>query len=350
METVEIKHFTVTDVRNWLEHNQAPDGLTNEVIRPAFAWALVHHPHVKDEDPILSVIYEVGVLAASTCAYPEILEKPNFADESGNQKRIWWFPMLWVKPEYRGKAYGLVAIGSLAEIYGEDCAWTAWAVPESIEIFEYLGCKTVYLPRYFFDSKQIRTGGLMGKLASWKQCLIKKLRSSSMPRMPHYDFALRYLNVVDDESYSFIRQHREKNFLQSSQEVLNWEMQYPWSVSMPLSERVSKDADYFADVMPLLQHSFVQVRINDKLVGVYRLRITQCGITCDNIFYDNQEADMVFASIVEHIQKLKVRHFDTEDPALAMFVRKYVYFPKYTEEQISLSIAPSIETPKQLLR
>ena len=350
MEDVEIKHYTVTQVRNWREHNSKIEGLTNEVIRPAFAWAIVHHPDVLEEDPIVAAVYDHGHLAAATCAFPEVMVKPDYLDAQGKPKRVWWFPMLWVKPEYRGKGYGLVVIGSLAEVYGMDCAWTAWAVPESIEVFEFLGCATYYFPRYFMNDKHIRTTSIKGKLAYLKQECAKWWKSKLKPQLPYYEYTLRYLNNVDDVSYDFINKHNKDSFFHSSQQVLNWEIQYPWSVSSPLSERVPKDGDFFQDISPLIQYSFVQVWYIDKLIGVYRLRISKCELTCDYIYYAKESAEIVFASVVEHIQHVHAMHFDTEDGALAAFVQKYVYFPKCTTEQLSLSISPDIKIPETFVR
>ena len=350
MDTIEIKHYTVAELRSWLEHNVAPKGLTNEIIRPAFAWALIHHPDVLEDDPIVAALFDHGQLAASTCAYPEIMVKPSFLDEHGQPKRVWWFPMLWCKPMYRGKGYGLVVIGSLAEVYGTDCAWTAWAVQESIEIFEFLGCKTYYFPRYFMSEKRINTESFKGKLASMKQRCQKWWHRFNISTLPHYDYSLRYLTHVDDASYDFICHHSADGFFLSSQSVLNWLIQYPWYISSPLAKRVPKDGEYFAETTPMIQIFFVQVWSKDQLVGVYRLRRSEKGLTCDNIYYNNTSTELVFASVIEHIIHLKAIHFDTEDEKLAAFVCKYIYFPKCTTEQLSLSIAPSIPVPKHFVR
>ena len=350
MESVEVQHYTVAAIRNWLMHNIAPEGLTNEVIRPAFAWVLIHHPDVKDEDPIVAAIYDNGALAASTCAFPEIMEKPEFLDDKGNTKRVWWFPMLWVKPEYRGKGYGLVVIGSLAEVYGMDCAWTAWAVPEAIEVFEFLGCNTYYFPRYFMNDKNIHTNSLKGKLAYLKQESLKCWHNYQKPKLPHYEYTLRYLNNVDDFSYEFICRNSKDNFFHSSQEVLNWEIQFPWTISIPLTGRIPKDGEYFQDAPPMIQYSFVQIWVGKQLVGVYKLRRGEESLSCDFIYYENKYAETVFASIVEHIQYLHATHFETEDGELAKFVQKYLYFPKCTTEQLSLSISPKVSVPEHFVR
>ena len=347
---VETKLYTVAQVRDWLLHNHVAEGLTREVIRPAMAWSLIHHPDAQDDDPIIAAIFDNGILAASTCAFPEIMVKPEFSDEHGKQKRIWWFPMLWCKPQYRGKGYGLVAIGSLAEVYGTDCAWTAWAVQESIEIFEFLGCATYYFPHYFLSDKHIKTNSLRGKLAVLKQKGLKWWKNRKKPVLPHYDFTVRYLNNVDDESYDFICKHCNDNYFLSSQQVLNWQLQYPWFISMPLTERLPKDGDFFQDVMPFIQYSFLQVWHSNMLVGVYRLRLDSASMTIDYIYYENKYSSIVFASIVEHIKQLGATSVDTEDEQLFRFIQKHLYFPKCRTERLSLSVAPSVKVPENYVR
>jgi hypothetical protein len=352
MESVEIKHYTVAQVRSWLEHNKEVDGLTNEVIRPAFAWALVHNPDVLDTDPIVAAIYDNGNLAASTCAFPEIMVKPDFKDKKGNTKRIWWFPMLWVKKQYEGKGYGLVVIGSLAEVYGMDCAWTAWAVQESIEIFEFLGCNTYYFPRYFMEEKQIRPISLKGKLAYFKQDIAKWWFNKRKPVLPSFDYSVRYLNNVDDLTYDFISSHEANHFFHWSKNTHNWHLQYPWDISAPLTERVPSDGEFVSKANSRTEHFLVQVWQEKQLVGVYVLR--QNGkymcIAEDSIYYENTHKDKVFASVVEHIKRLQITHFDTEDGELAQFIQKYRYFPRCKTENISLSISPEVSIPEHFIR
>lgn len=346
----DLKLYTVAQVRDWLERNIVAEGLTNEVIRPVFAYALIHNPYVKDDDPIISAIYDDGILAASNCAYPEIFEQPRCVDEKGNQRKIWWFPMLWVKPEFRGKAYGLVSIGSLAEIYGVENAWTAWAVPETIEIFEYLGCKTYYVPRFFMGEKSIDLSSIKGYMALMKNTIQTKWHRYKLLPFPNLEYQVRYSNHVNGESYHFMEQHKGNHLFFPSMQTINWELQYPTIVSAPLVNRVPIDCDFFSDVVPSMQRLFVQIWRQEKLLGVYRLRIASSGLSCDTIYYEENERETVFASIVEHIQSLKIKHFDTEDETLANYIRRYVYFPSFQIEQLSLSVSTDIDIPEHVIR
>lgn len=352
MEAIEIKHYTVAQIRDWLIRNKSIEGLTNEVIRPSFAWAIIHNPDVLDNDPIVAAIYDNGKLAASTCAFPEIMVKPVYKDENGNIKRIWWFPMLWVKKQYEGKGYGLVVIGSLAEIYGVDCAWTAWAVQESIEIFEFLGCKTYYFPRYFMEEKIIHKNTVKGRLAYFKQEVGKWWHSLRKPKLPNYKYSLRYLNCVDDRSYDFIQKNEQNHLFHWSKETHNWHLQYPWYISSPVIEKTEKYGEFSSETASQVQHYLVQVLVDEDIIGIYVLRqIGRCiCIAEDSIYYDDSYREIVYVSVIENIQHLKASHFDTEDGELAGFIQKYLYFPRCKTENLSLSISPDISVPEHFVR
>lgn len=345
----DLKLYTVAQVRDWLDQNIAVDGLTNEVIRPAFAWALIHNPFVKDEDPIVAAIFDNGEFAASTCAYPDVLDYPRCVDKNGEVRRIWFFPMLWVKKQHEGKGYGMIAIGSLAEIYGVENAWTIRAVEESIIIFKYLGCNTFYFPRYYVEEKNINKSTLKGKLVALKQKCEIAIKNCLKPAAPHYDYTLRYLTNVDKESYDFICQHNKEHLIQESQAMLNWYVQYPSSISSLVPERVHKDGAFFHDIFPMVLNSFVQVWHKEMLVGVYRLCIMNKALSCNYIYYDQDNSEVVYASVLEHVQQLNVARFDTDDEGLATFVKKYSAFPRLRTEDVSLSVSPDIKVPEKFI-
>lgn len=92
----ELKLYTVKQLRAWLMHNHATEGLSEQIIAPSRAWAIIHNPYVKDEDPVLAAIFVDGEMAAYTAAFPELIE----------EKRYWWFTSLWCNPKHQGKGFG----------------------------------------------------------------------------------------------------------------------------------------------------------------------------------------------------------------------------------------------------
>ena len=54
----DLKKYTILDLRNWLIHNHATEGLSDKIIAPQRAYAIINNPYVKDEDSVLCAIFE----------------------------------------------------------------------------------------------------------------------------------------------------------------------------------------------------------------------------------------------------------------------------------------------------
>lgn len=141
---VDIKLFSVTQIREWLVNNKPADGLSEQVIAPTRAWAIIHNPYVKDDDAIVAAIFEDEQLAAYTAAFPERIEG----------KRIWWASTLYCNPKFVGRGYGLIVIGSLKEAHDPEPTYDRWGALETVEIFKHLDYPTVYTTRYCLCQKK----------------------------------------------------------------------------------------------------------------------------------------------------------------------------------------------------
>ena len=215
----ELKLYTVADLREWLEHNHPVDGLSEQIIAPSRAWAIIHNPYVKDDDPVLAAIFEDGEMAAFTAAFPEMI----------SNQRYWWFTSLWCDPKHQGKGFGLIVIGSLAEIYGEEFILDRWGAKETVEIFSCLGAQTAYTPRYIFGSK-INRQTAKGQLVYVVRLLQKGLHKLIEKPTKHEDYALRYLSYIDNETYAFIQSHRDQDLFLRTQLMLNWILHEPLAI------------------------------------------------------------------------------------------------------------------------
>ena len=161
----ELKIYTIADLRTWLIDNNPPAGLSEHVIAPVRAYAILNNPYVKDEDAVVAAIYEGEELAAFTASFPDMYEG----------KRIWWASTLWCNPKFQGQGYGLIVIGSLKEVHEPELTFDRWGARETVEIFNCFGYKTIYTSRYVLGDKAINRNTLKGKLAYTLQELKKSL-------------------------------------------------------------------------------------------------------------------------------------------------------------------------------
>lgn len=336
----ELKLYTVAQIREWLEHNHPAEGLSEQVIAPSRAWAIVHNPYVKDEDPVAAAIFENGEVAAFTAAFPELI----------GDKRYWWFTSLWCDPKHQGKGYGLIVIGSLAEVYGEEYILDRWGAKETVEIFSCLGTETVYTPRYIFGSKincQTSKGKLVYFVRSLQKCLHKLIEKPAKRE----EYTLRYVSNIDDNTYAFMKEHRNQDFFLLPQPMLNWILQYSFTQACPLIERTAATTAFAPAKAMSNQIYTVQVWDKERLIGFYIMKHTVNDLHVLYLYYDAEYAKKVFASIRDHVKRLKVSQLVTDNEELANYVRMNVYFPKKRVEQIHFAYPASLNVqPKVTLQ
>ena len=326
----ELQLYTVAQLREWLMHNHSASGLSEQVIAPSRAWAIIHNPYVKDDDPVVAAIFDGGELAAFTAAFPEMI----------GDKRYWWFTSLWCAPKHQGKGYGLIVIGSLAEAYGQEYILDRWGAQETRDIFSHLGAQITYTPRYILGSK-INHQTAKGKIVHFVRALQKGLHKFKELSTKQMDYSLRYLSYIDDSTYAFIQSHRDKDLFLRTQATLNWILQYSFTLACPLLERTLPTTP-FAPAKAMSNHIYVvQVLDKEKLVGIYIMKHTEGDLHLLYVYYSAEAKDKVFASIRDHIKHLMVDQVVTDNEELATYIRENIYFPKRKTLQIHFAYPKS---------
>jgi hypothetical protein len=309
------------------------EGLDESIISRKRAYAIIHNPYVKDSDHVVSAIFENGVVAAYTAAFPDLLEG----------KRIWWFTTLWCDPESRGKGYGLLAIGSLCEEYGTNNVFDLWSAPETVEIFNYLGLENRSIPEYHLREKVIDRHSIKGRIVrAWdKISALSKCKERNLKTVIATDkYKLEYVSFVDDETYSFMKNHSNGNVFRRSHEMVNWILQYPFIQASPLKETVIRK-ESFSDVSSKYVLTGVRVLHDGNLIGFYILKDSDQGMDIKYLYYDSDRARAVFSSIAEHILRYRPRVFMTRCRPLYEYLNSFSIFPKAEELPVSFSYPPS---------
>lgn len=319
----ELKIYTVQNLREWLENNHPAEGLSEQVIAPARAWAIMHNPYVKEEDAIVAAIFEDGELAAYTASFPDMLDG----------KRVWWASTLYCYPKFTGKGYGLIVVGSLMEAHESDLTYDRWAAKETVEIFNHFGYQTIYTKRYHLGDKKIDTTTIKGKLAYCAQELKKGLHP--WPNASEADYSLQFVSTFDDEAYAFMRAYKKIDLWLREQEMLNWIVENPFFKSG--KEESGRQCE-FGDEAKVYEYKIAKVYVGEELQGVYVLRQHDEKLSVVYIYYTNEKRDAVFDSIIDYVITNRPKSFTTENEYLFERVRERLYFPKMTEEMVSISL------------
>ncbi len=318
---VDIKLYTVSQLRDWLVHDQPTDGLSEQIIAPSRAWAIIHNPYVRDDDAIVAAIFEDGELAAYTASFPDMLDG----------QRIWWASTLYCYPQFAGRGYGMIVVGSLMEAHEPDLNYDRWGAQETVEIFNHFGFQTTYTKRYHLTDKKIDTSSLKGKLVYCVQELKKCLHPWS--KATNVNFTVQYIESIDDEAYEFMKAHKDNDLWLREQDMLNWIVQYPF-----VKGGVNEKACVFGANAKVYEYKIAKVYVENQLQGVYFLRQYDDTLSIVYLYYTEEKRDEVFSSIVSQIIAVRPKSFITENYDLLGFVKDRLYFPKLEEEKVSLSL------------
>lgn len=332
----DLKFYTVADLREWIEHNHAAEGLSETIIAPHRAYAIIHNPYVKDDDPVVAAIFVEGENVAYTTAFPEMI----------GGKRYWWFSTLWCDPKHRGNGYGLIVIGSLVEVYGAEYCLDRWGAEDTVEIFAYFRHKATYTHRYALGSKidkSIAKGKIVAIVRTAQKCLHRIIERP----VKRGDYSLRYVPYIDERTYAFMHAHMGNDYLLRTQETLNWVLHYPYTYTAPMSERIDQSLPVFNAETPNTQLFAVQVWNKNELIGFYIMKQNADVLHILYLYYEEAKKEKVFASIRDHVKRMKIEQCVTEHKLLAEYLKKEIYFPKHSVQEISFSVPEGMELPKE---
>lgn len=332
-ENVQLRTFTVGDLREWLLHGRPVEGLSSAVITSTRAYAIMNNPFVTDEMQVVCCLYVNGCVAAFTAAFPEVLQKPE-------GRLAWWFSTLWCNPCYEGRGYGLIVVGALAESFGEGNCFDAEGAHETVEIFKMLGLETAFFPRYIHSGKQINLASFKGKIARLLELFQHYSHSRSEKRnrlkLANSEYTIKYQRFVDDESYDFIRCHSRGDVLLRSKKAIDWILKFPFMLETQDVRKVERE-NAFPSFMGVYRPSFVKIFSANVLVGVVYWVLKEKTFSVKYLYYDRHFSEIVFSAIMEHCVMSGASTFETGDQELSVFVQSLGLFTKKEIQSISFS-------------
>lgn len=323
----ELKLYTVAHLREWLMNNHPTEGLSEQIIAPTRAWAIIHNPYIKDEDAIVAAIFEDGQLAAYTASFPDMLDG----------KRVWWASTLYCYTQFAGRGYGMIVVGSLMEAHEPELTYDRWGASETVEIFNHFGYQTTYTKRYHLTDKKINTSSFKGKLVYCVQELKKCLHPWS--KATNVNFTVQYVESIDDEAYTFMQTHKGNDLWLREQEMLNWILSYPF-----IKAGENESECVFGANAKIYEYKVVKVYLQGQLQGVYVLRLHDEELSLIYLYFTEDKRDVVFDSIIDQMIMLFPKSFVTENRYLYEHVREYLFFPKNQEEKVSLSLPLNVKS------
>jgi len=315
-EQIELKLFTISDLKQYFIHNQAVDLLSDEVITYPRAIATIHNPYVTDDMAVVSALFVNRKVAAYTYVFPDKLTRPD--------KLIYWNTVIYVDKQYEGRGFACVVIGQMAELYGPDY-FDLDAVPASQENLRFVGLQVDYVDQYFLEQKHINISSLYGKCAR----IVERIRLACVSRIrclqntiQSKDYTIQYVNYIDDKTYDFIQSHSQNDLFLRSQDMFNWILTYPLAIESPIAYRVEATC-HFSTITPIFKHYAVQVWHCEQLIGFYILRDSIKETYLEYLYLEEKFSPLVYASVAEHILQFDRNRFFTANKQFVMWLNEY---------------------------
>lgn len=333
--------YTISDLNDWLFHN-VDNGLTDAVISRPRALAFVSNPHAHMNDAALAVVFnEREEPVGYTGAFAEHWVRPLCLE------RYFWGSTQWMDVQYRGKGVSAKMMRQIKDAVADRYVALESSVA-SCRLDEKQGSIISYYPRYFIileqEPKSVRL--LIKNVVSGLR------KRKALKELEKYDYINQYVAWIDDETYSFIVNHSDKDLFLRKQDFLNWQMYYPFAVAIGNDNRVDVEQCEFGGRVRKLQTLMVQVYAEGRLCGFYVLRVIDSVCTTWYLYYDDAFREQVFASVAAVLLQLNdITKFSTFNKDLFDFM-KHVgirsQFSKSYIENVSLTVPGGFEVDGSL--
>ena len=298
-------------------------------ITPQRAVSNIYNPNGDKDDKVLFLAYDddkfIGYLGALSDKF--IINNVYV--------KVAWLSCMWIDKNYRGQGIAVKLLNHASQIWNSNLLITNY-IPVSRKTFEKTGRFTEFksiqgLRGYLrFNLAEIilmKKPGLNGikwlfLLFDFLANLINDLRLAFWKAAMNISrIKIEYLHEIDNETAQFISQRSKNNLSQKSKTVMDWIKKYPWVLSTPFKDEMSRRYEFSA-VSGNFNQLFIKIVNNEnKIVAFLMLTVHGRHLKTPYLFFDSSYGGVVRKVILAHLLNLKVRTFTTYHPELVKVLK-----------------------------
>lgn len=314
---IDYKTYSAKDVRAWLE-NGANNGLSENIISPTRANALLHCPYVKDDSVLVVSAKDGEKVVGFTAIFPEKLERPDMWIATGTT--------LWVNPDYADEFVGYNLVQRLWSSYPDYAVIGSEVSPAAAVIDKLLGAAILkYERKAFVFRRSVEVHSLRNVasllLEPFRLCRQRYAIKQVLASIPS-NLRVRACETIDAETYAFIRSYSANDTFLRSRDMLNWILRYPFSVENPMMNRAKKSM-LFSDQKRKFSNHFLQIYADDALVGVVLLAERNNAMHVKMLYTDEVHQEMVYALFVEAMRNSGAEQLFSLYPQLNAYIESH---------------------------
>lgn len=337
-ENIELKYFSVAEIRQWLQTGIDANGLSDAIISKSRALSIINNPYVTNEMKVLSTLFINNNVVSFSAIFPDELKRPDC--------KIYWATTLYVSPKYEGRGFGYCVLASFYDLY-KNSYFDMNGVEATVQNFKSLGYQNIYVNKYIFHKfKYIHVHSIKGVLAYCKEYmrsyLLNKRSKNIVKDFKFKNYTVQYVDYIDDVLYNFIEKFSEKDIFLRKRETFNWIIKYPFMISCPLFNRVTID-NRLSSYREYTKMYAVKILTNDEVIGFYIFNVANKCMSVKYIYYNPKYLSDVFCSVYEHYVIMNVHTIDTLDDNLTAYLKNLCVYSKLEYQKVSFSYPKSFK-------
>ena len=320
---IEYKIFNKNSLLKYINSDQFDLGIDIPITKHR-AISQCHNPRLDDEDIILIIALENGILVGYLGALPDLI----YYQEKKPEK-IACLTCLWVSSNVRGRSVSTELLKIAMEHWSKKLFLGDY-VPFTKKIYDRTGdfliqpYKKQGVRLYVLSDLQTI---LPPKKPIFEKCksLLKMIDASlnvllrikhKFSKGNHQNLTFEYDDVIDEESGHFIEQRQQNQLFRREKAELNWMIKYPWVLSSDSKDELNSKY-YFSSTAKSFSYRVVKIRnLDNNLIGLLIFSIRDFNLKLPYLYHD-QNLDDIVTAINYHIIKWQIKTFTTYDEDLA---------------------------------
>ncbi|MCR5050548.1 MAG: hypothetical protein K6A36_05635 [Paludibacteraceae bacterium] len=276
---------------------------------------MVHNPYVKDDDVLAISATDGDKVVGYTAIFPEHIARPDRWIATGTT--------LWVNPDYADDFVGYNLVQRLWQSYpqcaviGSDVSRPAATIDKLLGATITKCARKAYVLNRTIEIRSLRNLGSF-LLEPFRKCRQKKAIRRVLASISS-DIHVETRNTIDAKAYEFIQAHSVDDTFLRSREMLNWIIQYPFSVENPLQKR-QKPCGAFQEQTEVHRNYLLYIYHSADLVGIVLLAQRAEEVHVKMLYADETYQQQVFAVIVEATLHIGAEQLYSLNPRLNEYI------------------------------
>jgi len=280
------------------------------------ALSYCRNPRADEDDTALLVAYRDN----RVIGYLGILPDKIFVNDT--DYKLGWLTSWWVNPAFSTEGVGAFLLFKALNAY-DQYVGVAGSSKEAGKALKASQKFRAIKPLRGLDIRlrYNATGYVLGRFPAMKICrgLIKivdsvtdavvHLRNFVWQRRNNSgrDLKFEYVSAIDEETGRFIKRHHQHDLTRKGPSDLRWIMNYPWIISAPLKDSVSKRYYFSSRAARFLYLGIKVFEDQTEMIGFCLLKVRNDRMTVLYSYCEGRHAASVTAAVINQALAMEVR-------------------------------------------